>query len=80
MLPETLERRFNGPVPRTLALGAVVDEAVLCRRQAAARVRTLMRMAARAPAGITCLRRFGSPCHAGARTRGGAACMGSRRG
>lgn len=31
MLPETLERRFNGPVPRTLALGAVVDEAVLCR-------------------------------------------------
>lgn len=61
MLPETLERRFNGPVPRTLALGAVVDEAVLCRRQAAARVRTLMRMAARAPAGITCLRRFAPP-------------------
>ncbi|WP_404383588.1 hypothetical protein [Caenispirillum salinarum] len=61
MLPETLERRFNGPVPRALTLGAVVDEAVLRRRQALARARALSGMAARARADIAHLRRHAAP-------------------
>ncbi|EKV27048.1 hypothetical protein C882_1977 [Caenispirillum salinarum AK4] len=61
MLPETLERRFNGPVPCALALGTVVDEAVLRRRQALARARALARMAARARADVAHLRRRAAP-------------------
>lgn len=58
MLPDPLERRFNGPVPRALAWGAAVDQATLRRRQALARAGALSRMAARARADIAHLRRF----------------------
>lgn len=58
MLLVPLECRFNGPVPRSLALGAVVDQATLSRRQALARAGALSRMAARARADIAHWRRF----------------------
>jgi hypothetical protein len=58
MLPDSLECRFNGPVPRALVYGAAVDETVLRCRQAAQRAQAVARIAARARADIAHLRRF----------------------